>query len=186
MTDFTVGEESLRLWQTKQSALLALLVVVLMCFFQLKSSLMLTPSYLLPGCGPESCSWCGLLVGVDYLLSVWTDADHCTFLWVEFYLPGFFPSLQCRQILLEEGRVLAVFDVSIKKSSAKSLASKCFVDSGRSLIKAKKKQPTMDSPQWQAGEYVSYSEDLVPFKRTDCFLWLRKDSIQCNVEFHTL
>ena len=52
-----------------------------------------------------------LVVGVDYLSSVWTDPDHCTFLRVEFH--PFFPSLQCRQILLEKGRVLTVFDVSI-------------------------------------------------------------------------
>ena len=56
-----------------------------------------------------------LVVGVDYL-SAWTDPDHCTFLQVEFHLPGFFPALQCRQTLLEEDRVLAVIDVSIKKA----------------------------------------------------------------------
>ena len=64
-----------------------------------------------------------LVVGVDYMPSVWTDPEYCTFLRVEFHLPGFFLSHQCSQIFLspqcsqsEEDRVLAVFDVSIKKT----------------------------------------------------------------------
>ena len=50
------------------------------------------------------------------------------------------------------------------------------MDSGRSFINAKN---SLDRALWNTREYLS--EDLVPSSKTDCFLWLRKDSVQRRV-----
>ena len=94
-----------------------------------------------------------LVVGVDYLPS---DPDQCTFLRMEFHLSCFFPSLQCRQILLKEDRVLAVFDVSIKKTIVGRVWHLNVCTFRKVIDKGQEKQWPKDRPLWYAGEYVNF------------------------------
>ena len=77
----------------KPRVLLALLTVLSMCFFQVRSSLIVTPKYLLLST-TSKCMAINMVVGLQDLFLVGAYSDDCAFVRVEFHLPGFFPSFQ--------------------------------------------------------------------------------------------
>ena len=78
----------------KLRVLLALLTVLSMCFFQVRSSLIVTTK-VLAAVYYLQCKAMNLVLGLQDLFPVGADSDDCAFVGVKFHLPGFFPSLKC-------------------------------------------------------------------------------------------
>ena len=79
---------------------------------------------------------------------------------------------------------LDVICLKSRQSSANNLASECFVDSGMPLTKARKSKGPNTVP-CGTPESTSASVDSVPSSKPDCFLWLKKDSVQRRVNSRT-
>ena len=96
-----------------------------------------------------------------------------------------FPVPQKLSSPVEEGPNLALKRCVYKGDTRRQRAwDLCFVISGRSFIIAKKRSGPRTVP-CGTPERTSALVDLVPSKRTDCFLWLRNNSIQRSVELRT-
>ena len=92
---FTCLLQSPRLWQINPRVLFALLVVMSTCFCQLRSSLNVTPRYLLLSvvCRTWLCTVQGVC-DVDYTFLCGMLSDHSTLFQMERHLPFSFPFLK--------------------------------------------------------------------------------------------
>ena len=82
----------------KPIVLFALLAVFSMWSFHVRSSLILTPRYLLDDSTSRMCP--RRVVCVPLHTAVGAYPHHCTLFWVEFHLPLLLPLFKARQVLL--------------------------------------------------------------------------------------
>ena len=104
---------------TKPSVLLAVLVMLFMWVFQLRSLLMVTPRYF--AASTDSSSWLCMKY-LDFEVSglnrtFWAgNMDYLAFAWVKLHIPGSLPMLKRLQVGLKYLTILHVGDCQVYSS----------------------------------------------------------------------